>query len=434
MAEEIEQFDDAMVAMAGSQNVRDSLAGQMATLQANAVSGDANRLKLLILNHVAGLLPDRTLNPPIQPTDAKDDCRGLNHPQLAALVIPLEHSTIAGLLDGTLRVTSGSLPAFLYPPGTIYNRRNLKMQSFRGPLWILVYKAIFTGPSSATGAEYNEPKTKKTRAQCMGLSKVTPASIAYAVLHTHFALSSAKEWRVANTDTFKKDQFFANIVLILSQQGKWRDGVFAWANESIFGHCDGARSQTQASFDGPTDIDLFLAEDSDAGDEGDTEEQSGGAGESIGESARDEDFSTTSSGLSRPREEEESEEEEVARPSKRTRDFGPAETPVTEPFGPIEQEANYDADISDKDHSEPDPGRRWFNTCVADKYTPARRDAERLKFVRGRRCKGFVLVKGDSVDNDGTVINQKRNRNDEEYAHDIMRGYDADDEDDGVFD
>ncbi|EKM74861.1 hypothetical protein AGABI1DRAFT_95348 [Agaricus bisporus var. burnettii JB137-S8] len=110
-------------------------------------------------------------------------------------------------------------------------------------------------------------------------------------------------------------------------------------------------------------------------------------------------------------------------------------TETTEKFSLFEQEETYDADISDKDDSGPEiTGRRLFSVYIARKYTPVGRGGGGLE--RGRHFGGNVSAEGSGVDSDGKarVIRRKENRNDEEYAHDTTRGYEADDEADGVVD
>ncbi|XP_006454201.1 hypothetical protein AGABI2DRAFT_140265 [Agaricus bisporus var. bisporus H97] len=107
-----------------------------------------------------------------------------------------------------------------------------------------------------------------------------------------------------------------------------------------------------------------------------------------------------------------------------------AETPATRKFSLFEQDKTYDADISDKDNSGPDISGRRFNACVAGKYTSAGSGGGGLEVVGGRQLGGNVSVEASGVDSGGKarVIRRKEEQNDEEYTHDIMGGYEADDE------
>jgi hypothetical protein len=53
-----------------------------------ACASDASRIKNMILDFVAAVLPGQRLDPPLSTAASKELSRGWNHPQLAALLMP----------------------------------------------------------------------------------------------------------------------------------------------------------------------------------------------------------------------------------------------------------------------------------------------------------------------------------------------------------
>ncbi|KXN93346.1 hypothetical protein AN958_00270 [Leucoagaricus sp. SymC.cos] len=238
----------------------------MDSVRGNACSADAHRLKSEGHRCIKHIIPGGEVNPPIDGSGNKEQQRGWRHPQLAALLIPAKHAaryaqdpdrTVAAVLDGSLAVPDNMFPAFLYPEGE-YNPKKVQKGLFRGPFWIYMFKMIFTGPTSADSFTYSPTQTKHCQAVRHGLHSVTPATIAYACTHTYFAISSWKEWR-SDTGSFSKERFFCMLFQVLDKPSKWRNDLFGWANELIFGHRDGRPAGIAAPIsDGPNDFSLFM--------------------------------------------------------------------------------------------------------------------------------------------------------------------------------
>ncbi|KAF7771839.1 hypothetical protein Agabi119p4_6150 [Agaricus bisporus var. burnettii] len=112
-----------------------------------------------------------------------------------------------------------------------------------------------------------------------------------------------------------------------------------------------------------------------------------------------------------------------------------AETPASEAVGLLEQEAEYDADISDSDNDGPETAERWSNAHAAGISTSAVRDGGWLKFGRGKNVEEQISMtrKEGGAEHDGTSIRRQENNEEDENALVINHGYDADDEADGVF-
>ncbi|KAF7759859.1 hypothetical protein Agabi119p4_11554 [Agaricus bisporus var. burnettii] len=112
-----------------------------------------------------------------------------------------------------------------------------------------------------------------------------------------------------------------------------------------------------------------------------------------------------------------------------------AETPASEAVGLLEQEAEYNADISDSDNDGPETAERWSNAHAAGISTSAVRDGGWLKFGRGKNVEEQISMtrKEGGAEHDGTSIRRQENNEEDENALVINHGYDADDEADGVF-
>ncbi|KAF4598353.1 hypothetical protein EYR38_006755 [Pleurotus pulmonarius] len=106
---------------------------------------------------------------------------------------------------------------------------------------VKTYQRIFTSPSSSRGAadniENDEPlpapdadgqdkkASKKCIAQALGMSSVTPRSIAYAAVMLHFNLTNASHW-VLTHNNFNYEAFYKSIVDYLEVPGD-EEGVRA---------------------------------------------------------------------------------------------------------------------------------------------------------------------------------------------------------------
>ncbi|KAF7782960.1 hypothetical protein Agabi119p4_2336 [Agaricus bisporus var. burnettii] len=243
------------------------LGKQMDNARGTCLAFDAHRMKERITTYVDRILPNRKLEPPLTLTHKKELCMGWNHPQLAALLIPLKYLgaykenpalTISQVMDGTLVIRGSDFPAFLYPFDTPYKPSRPRDECFHGLLWIFTFKALFTGPATATQAEFNGLRPKHCQAYHHGLTKVTPETIAYAAMHTYYAISNAREWRT-DMGTFDKKEFFTSMVTVLSKESRWQKKLFRWANTRIFGSPDGAASpRDKPKIQGPSDVELFL--------------------------------------------------------------------------------------------------------------------------------------------------------------------------------
>ncbi|KAJ3552346.1 hypothetical protein NP233_g12906 [Leucocoprinus birnbaumii] len=229
----------ALISQPPEDDVIGKLASQMSSLRSATCSNDQTAIKSRLHEIVRLIIPGGELRPSFGSTVGKHEV-GFNHPQIARLLIPLKYlallesdfeGTIANISAGALPITDDLFPAHLYPPGTKYNPKNISKGLFRGHAWILAYKIIFTAPSSAKTISYKEVP-HKSKARSNKLRHVTPETIAYACLHVTFAMSSTSSWK-CDMSPFSKEQFYTNLVQVLTPDTKWRKSLFKTANKLV---------------------------------------------------------------------------------------------------------------------------------------------------------------------------------------------------------
>ncbi|KAJ3568494.1 hypothetical protein NP233_g5677 [Leucocoprinus birnbaumii] len=270
-----EQVILALISQPPEDDIIGNLASQMSSLRSATCSNDQTAIKSRLHDIARLVVPGGELRPSFGSTVGKHEV-GFSHPQIARLLIPLKYlallesdyeGTIANISAGALPVTDDLFPAHLYPLGTKYNPKNISKGLFRGHAWILAYKIIFTAPSSAKTISYKEV-AHKSKARTNKLRHVTPKTIAYACLHVTFAMSSTSTWK-CDMSPFSKEQFYTNLVEVLTPDTKWRRSLFRMANELIFGRAEGLEIQPElATTEGPSDIQL-MAQQNEANDNSD---------------------------------------------------------------------------------------------------------------------------------------------------------------------
>ncbi|KAF9554102.1 hypothetical protein CPC08DRAFT_197915 [Agrocybe pediades] len=177
------------------------------------------------------------------------------HPEYAILVYPLSgqkdliceeiHDKLYDLANGETDVSESEWPYYLYAPGTVFNLHDDLAGLFRGYLLPIVYRYIFTSPSTAVPAgPRRNTKSKKNKATLYGLTEVTARSIAYVCTITRIALRGLG-WQLED-GAFEYEVFYQNIVTLLEgtefqtlsaeeieDWRTWRDELFEWFNGEI---------------------------------------------------------------------------------------------------------------------------------------------------------------------------------------------------------
>jgi hypothetical protein len=197
-----------------------------------ARSDDTKSLKGVILDWITPR--GQQLNPPLA-RNIKTD-RGFHHERTGALLCPADldwsdTETKEKLRGGEIIVSGDQLPLFVYQ-GYYYDPEDPWNGLFRSSLLVSAYKHIFTSPSSVE----KEPKaTRSGNARIHGMTKVTPASIAYIATQVRFALSSSPVF--SRTDTVIDSETFYISVLGLLEDVEEKEEIhqlLMWWDRQIF--------------------------------------------------------------------------------------------------------------------------------------------------------------------------------------------------------
>ncbi|KIM74367.1 hypothetical protein PILCRDRAFT_14512 [Piloderma croceum F 1598] len=174
------------------------------------------------------------LSPPLA-RNVKTD-RGFHHERTGALLCPAgmdwaNAETKDKLRSGELLIPGDQWPIFLYQVYS-YDPDDPWNGLFRSALLVSAYKHIFTSPSSVE----KEPKaTRSGNAWIHGMTRVTPASIAYIATQVRFALSSSPVFSRADIAT--DSERFYNTVLELFEDIDEQEEVnelMIWWNRQVF--------------------------------------------------------------------------------------------------------------------------------------------------------------------------------------------------------
>ncbi|KAF9554487.1 hypothetical protein CPC08DRAFT_766696 [Agrocybe pediades] len=165
------------------------------------------------------------------------DKRAWWHPEYAILAYPLcgqkdlicpeMLDKIYDLANGETDVSESEWPYYLYETGTVFNPDDDLNGLFRGYLIPIVYRHVFTGPSSAipSGPRRNT-KSKRNKATLHKVTEVTARTLAY--------VCTLYEVYYQNIVTLLEGTEFSKLPPEeIASWKKWRDELFAWLNEEV---------------------------------------------------------------------------------------------------------------------------------------------------------------------------------------------------------
>ncbi|KAG6911070.1 hypothetical protein DXG01_004585 [Tephrocybe rancida] len=187
----------------------------------NARADDTKGLKGAILDWIAP--PGEAPNPRLA-RHIKSD-RGFHHPQTGALLCPVDldwsdEEVKTKLRNQEINTIGDQWPTFLFQNYT-YDPEDP---------W--AYKYIFTSPSSVN----KEPRaTKSGNARIHGMTRVTPASIAYVAAQVRFALSSTPVF--SKTDRIlDSERFYLSILELFEDVDEKMEvnDLISWWDRQIF--------------------------------------------------------------------------------------------------------------------------------------------------------------------------------------------------------
>ncbi|KAF5314750.1 hypothetical protein D9611_007065 [Ephemerocybe angulata] len=175
---------------------------------------------------------------PLRPTihrNSKLD-RGFNHPRTGALLCPTSLDWSDPAVQQQLRnkeiITLGEdWPLFLYQDEK-FDPEEPWRGLLRNRILVLAFKHVFTSPSST---DDNPRATRSGNAKLHGMTRVTPASIAYIATQVRFALSDKGTFCRSDKET--DSETFYQTLLELMEDPKEEEEVkklLAWWNRTIF--------------------------------------------------------------------------------------------------------------------------------------------------------------------------------------------------------
>ncbi|KAF8993079.1 hypothetical protein BDQ17DRAFT_1253205 [Cyathus striatus] len=187
------------------------------------------------LNYTVTPIP----NPLLDPSNRNN--RGIQHDLVGYLLCPVEldwenldvHAKIRTGQHPDCSISTSFFIRFLYPKSFEPDLEDLEAGFLTGGLLVKAFKHIFTSPNSANeisledddgnSEDENSKPTKRcktsgkrrrgrrTVAERLNMTTVTPRTIAYVCIHVHFAMSCAEEWS-NESEGFSYPDFYYFIV------------------------------------------------------------------------------------------------------------------------------------------------------------------------------------------------------------------------------
>ncbi|THU90532.1 hypothetical protein K435DRAFT_256718 [Dendrothele bispora CBS 962.96] len=254
-----------------------------------ARTSDLNRLKTLTSTFIAPNPHVKALDPPLTVSISKSD-RGINHPVIAALFCPREHvfrmleelnnedslfvhgdmesdtydifeneddseddesdeenegdrviipddtTVIDYIQQGGVELTADGMDAFLYDLRKVKagKKVSLKLKGFLcGYILPRAYRAVFLGPNAIF--EYSKQKSRPSVAVLHHMVKVTPKTIAYAIVLARFSMSNVESWSLENGSYNLRDLYDLIVRLLSNPHSLFAKQTLQWWNDQVFG-------------------------------------------------------------------------------------------------------------------------------------------------------------------------------------------------------
>ncbi|KAJ8586637.1 hypothetical protein M405DRAFT_935269 [Rhizopogon salebrosus TDB-379] len=228
----------------GNSKKRQELEGLLAEMQ--VIIGqvrleDASHLKPVIGQYVAPEPDIKSLEPPIFADTQRSHAKmGINHPQLAAMLCPVNFGRVqqgppGKLQNGDIKMRAAVWSAFVYS-GKIAGENFNPMQVQDGLLdGYLVMKHLFLGPSSALGAEGESVGTRPCNARLHNMTEVEAENIAYGVIQSRFAIASRDKWKEVDGNYNYRDAYYRIIDTIrCAPDASWAKKLHEALNLKLF--------------------------------------------------------------------------------------------------------------------------------------------------------------------------------------------------------
>ncbi|KAL0059560.1 hypothetical protein AAF712_013705 [Marasmius tenuissimus] len=186
-------------------NMVDDLAQILDGARKEARTQDMRNLKEDDLKYLLNFLGQAMFDPPIDPKGPKGE-RGLEHDQVAQVMIPAEHvpqfdldkkAYLAKVENGEIEFNEQDMPLAFYEDGN-YDKNDHEDSLFQSSF--VVQASCFSGPSAAamhgkTLKPGNCNSFNQSKAATHGLTKATEETIIYALIQGYHAISLSGTWQ-----------------------------------------------------------------------------------------------------------------------------------------------------------------------------------------------------------------------------------------------
>ncbi|KAH9487418.1 hypothetical protein JR316_0001493 [Psilocybe cubensis] len=269
MITHIKCFESDLSYFVSPRNVerKDDLAKAMIAASGAARSEDISTLQSAIITYINECSPTNKVE--ISATATKSESRGFKNKVLARLLCPMKYledfdanpdEFMRKLDEDVVHVLAKDLPTFLWEPGK-FDPEDWDSDMFRTRLLVMVWKHIFTSPSSALKDKPGQTKTRSSQAKLHHMKTVTPASIAYACLLIRYSISGIEDWRIED-NVFDRQGFY-NYIISLFEPDKEDDGDSDWSTDTIEWwnakvlNKDPRSAKSEENLDGPSTYDTI---------------------------------------------------------------------------------------------------------------------------------------------------------------------------------
>ncbi|PPQ87218.1 hypothetical protein CVT25_014376, partial [Psilocybe cyanescens] len=142
------------------------------------------------------------------------------------------------LNNGDILAHSRDMPTFAWPCDK-YDPEDTDSDLFRNKILLMIWKHIFTSPSSALMDQPRKTKTRSSQAKMHHMESVTPALIAYACIQLRYALSGIEDWQIED-NVFERETFYKYIISLFAPDedggdSEWSADTIEWWNVKVFG-------------------------------------------------------------------------------------------------------------------------------------------------------------------------------------------------------
>ncbi|KAH9478018.1 hypothetical protein JR316_0010253 [Psilocybe cubensis] len=246
---------------------KDDLAKAMIAASGAARSEDISTLQNTIITYINECSPANKVE--ISATSTKSESRGFKNKVLARLLCPMKYlkdfddnptEFMCKLDKDVIHVLAKDLPTFLWESDK-FDPEDWDSEMFRTRLIVMVWKHIFTSPSSALKDKPGQTKTRSSQAKIHHMKTVTPASIAYACLLIRYSISSIEDWRIED-NVFDRHEFYKYIISLFEPDKKddgdseWSMDTIEWWNAKVLNK-DPRSAKTKDNLDGPSTYDTI---------------------------------------------------------------------------------------------------------------------------------------------------------------------------------